>query len=131
MEKTLGVIEENGGVTVCFENCGGIKAAYQLVDTEAEDIVAAIAARYLDIGCAVLSPNKKRKEHLARLVQEFSIDGVVEVDLQACATYGVESHSIQALMRELGVPYMALETDYSQSDRGQLSTRLGAFLERL
>ena len=33
--------------------------------------------------------------------------------------------------RELGVPYMALETDYAQGDCGQLSTRLGAFIERL
>jgi len=38
---------------------------------------------------------------------------------------------IQALLRELGVPYMALETDYGQGDCGQLSTRLGAFIERL
>ena len=120
LEKTVGVIEENGGAVVCFENCSGIKAAYQMVDSEAEDIVAAIAARYLEIGCAVLSPNEKRQ-----------VDGVVEVDLQACATYSIESHGMQELMRGLGVPYMALETDYSQSDRGQLSTRLGAFLERL
>ena len=127
----MGVIEENGGAVVCFENCSGIKAAYQMVDSEAEDIVAAIAARYLEIGCAVLSPNEKRKEHLKRLVREFQVDGVVEVDLQACATYSIESHGMQELMRGLGVPYMALETDYSQSDRGQLSTRLGAFLERL
>ena len=131
LEKTVGVIEENGGAVVCFENCSGIKAAYQMVDSEAEDIVAAIAARYLEIGCAVLSPNEKRKEHLKRLVREFQVDGVVEVDLQACATYSIESHGMQELMRGLGVPYMALETDYSQSDRGQLSTRLGAFLERL
>ena len=34
-------------------------------------------------------------------------------------------------MAELGVPYLSLETDYSQSDAGQLSTRLEAFLERL
>lgn len=131
LEKTVGVIEENGGAVVCFENCSGIKAACQMVDEEAEDIVAAIAARYLEIGCAVLSPNRRRREHLRRLIEEFHVDGVVEVDLQACATYGIESHEIQAMLRELGIPYMAVETDYSQSDCGQLSTRLGAFLERL
>lgn len=59
------------------------------------------------------------------------MDGVVEVDLRACATYGIESYEIQAMLRELGIPCMAVETDYSQSDCGQLSTRLGAFLERL
>ena len=35
------------------------------------------------------------------------------------------------LAEKLGVPYMAVETDYSQSDKGQLSTRLAAFLETI
>ena len=85
----------------------------------------------LETGCAVLSPNKKRRDRLRRLVRQFRVDGVVEVDLQACATYGVETYEIQAPMRELGIPYIALETDYAQSDRGQLTTRLEAFIERL
>ena len=68
---------------------------------------------------------------LQRLLVPKYVDGVVEVDLQSCTTYGVETYEIQALLRELGVPYMALETDYAQGDCGQLSTRLGAFLERL
>ena len=79
----------------------------------------------------MLSPNRRRREHLKKLIEEFHVDGVVEVDLQSCATYGVETYEIQALLRELGVPYMALETDYGQGDCGQLSTRLGAFIERL
>lgn len=131
LEKTVGVIEASGGAVVCFENCSGIKAACQMVDEQAEDILSAIAARYLEIGCAVLSPNRRRREHLKRLIEEFHVDGVVEVDLQSCTTYSVETYEIQALLRELGVPYMALETDYAQGDCGQLSTRLGAFIERL
>ena len=129
--KLHNIIETSGGAVVCFENCSGIKAACQMVDEQAEDILSAIAARYLEIGCAVLSPNRRRREHLKRLIEEFHVDGVVEVDLQSCTTYGVETYEIQALLRELGVPYMALETDYAQGDCGQLSTRLGAFIERL
>ncbi|MCI6979339.1 MAG: 2-hydroxyacyl-CoA dehydratase family protein [Clostridiales bacterium] len=34
-------------------------------------------------------------------------------------------------MERLSVPYIAIETDYSQSDSGQLLTRLEAFLEML
>ena len=131
MEKTVKAIEDKGGVVVCYENCSGIKAAFQLVDTSAPDIMEAIAARYLDIGCAVMSPDLKRRELLTRLVEEFSVDGVVEVDLQACTPYCVESYSVKKLMEELGVPYLAVETDYSQSDSGQLSTRLEAFLEMI
>ncbi len=131
LEKTVKVIERTGGVVVCFENCSGIKAAFQMVDTEAEDIVRAIAERYLQIGCAVMSPNPNRISLLAELVEEFAIDGVIEVDLQACTPYTVESFTVREQMREKGIPYLALETDYSQSDSGQLATRIEAFLETL
>ena len=102
-----------------------------MVDTEAEDIVKAIAERYLKIGCSVLTPNSSRMEVIPELVKEFKIDGIVEVDLQACTPYCVESYQIRELAEKLGVPYMAVETDYSQSDSGQLSTRIEAFMEML
>ena len=35
------------------------------------------------------------------------------------------------LADKLNIPYLAVETDYSQSDSGQLSTRIEAFLEML
>lgn len=131
LQKTVGAIEANGGVVVCHENCSGIKAAFQMVDTEAEDIVRAIAERYLKIGCSVMTPNSKRMEVIPELVKEFKIDGIVEVDLQTCTPYCVESFQIRELAEKLGVPYMSVETDYSQSDSGQLSTRIEAFMEML
>ena len=131
LQKTVGAIEANGGVVVCHENCSGIKAAFQMVDTEAEDIVKAIAERYLKIGCSVMTPNSKRMELIPELVREFQIDGIVEVDLQTCTPYCVESFQIRELAEKLGVPYMSVETDYSQSDSGQLSTRIEAFMEML
>ena len=131
LQKTVKTIEEKGGVVVCFENCSGIKAAFQIVDPEAEDIVEAIAARYLDIGCSVMSPNTRRKELLTRLVEEYQVDGIIEVDLQACTPYTVESFQVQRLAKGLGVPYLNLETDYAESDLGQLATRIEAFMEIL
>lgn len=131
LQKTVKAIEENGGVVVCFENCSGIKAAFQMVDTEAEDIVKAIAQRYLQIGCSVMTPNKERMKLLPKLVEEYKVEGVVEVDLQACTPYCVESFQIKQLCEQINIPYLAVETDYSTGDSGQLATRLEAFLEML
>lgn len=131
LQKTVKTIEESDAVVVCFENCSGIKAAFQMVDTEAEDIVEAIAARYLEIGCSVMTPNTKRVELLERLIAEYQIDGIVEIDLQVCTPYTVESYTIRQLAKEKQVPYLAIETDYSQNDRGQLATRIEAFIEIL
>ena len=131
LDKTVKVAEENGGVVVCFENCGGIKPLRHLVDTEAEDIIAAIAEHYLDIGCAVMAPNDRRIQLIRELVDEFQIEGVIEVDLQTCHPYTVETRRIKTLCGQLGIPYLAVDTDYSQADLGQLTTRISAFIEMM
>ncbi len=52
--------------------------------------------------------------------------------LQACHTYAVESLAIKRHVRQQhNIPYIAIETDYSTSDVGQLSTRVAAFIEML
>ena len=131
LEKTVKAIEAAGGVVVCFENCSGIKATLDDVDADAPDIVQAVAEKYLKIGCAVMTPDSRRLALLEKLVDEYKVDGVVEIDLQACTAYTVESTTIRRKMESLGMPYMAIETDYSLSDSGQLATRLEAFLEML
>ena len=59
------------------------------------------------------------------------IDGVAELTLTACHTYAVEAFTVRNLVRSLGKSYVNVDTDYSESDRGQLATRLGAFMEML
>ncbi len=129
--KVVEAIEKNGGNVVCFENCGGAKSFDQLVNEQSEDIYQAIADRYLNIGCSIMTPDKNRFDLLECLLEEYKIDAVVEVILQACHTYNVESHQIKQFVTDKGYPYMAIETDYSTSDIGQLNTRCAAFIEML
>ena len=71
-------------------------------------------------------------ELLGRLIDEYKVDGVLEMTLQACHTYNVESLAIRRFVNdEKGLPYINVETDYSQNDVGQLNTRIAAFLEML
>ena len=131
-EKVIRAIEDNGAVVVTYENCNGAKSIDKLVDEENPDIYDALARRYLDIGCSVMTPNPNRLELLGRLIDEYQIDGVVEMTLQACHTYNVESLSIRRFVNEKkGIPYINVETDYSQQDVGQLNTRVAAFIEML
>jgi len=130
-KKVVGAVEAAGANVVCFENCGGIKPVMKVIDTKAEDIYQAMAEYYLDIGCSVMTPNKRRMETLPPLFEQFHIDGVIDTDLQACLTYIIEGHKVKEVCKEHGVPYMQLETDYSQSDAGQISTRISAFIETL
>ena len=130
--KVVNAIEDNGGVVVCYENCSGYKSFDRLVNDNADDIIGAIADRYLDIGCSVMTPNENRYELLGRLIEQYKVDGVIDMSLTACLTYNIESKSIgKFVTEEKGVPYLSVETDYSQADVGQLNTRITAFLEML
>ena len=131
-EKVIRAVEDNGGVVVAYENCTGAKAHDQMIDEDAPDIYDAIARRYLAIGCSVMTPNPNRLELLGRLIDEFRVDGVLEMTLQACHTYNVESLAIHRFVSDQKhLPYINVETDYSQIDVGQLNTRIAAFLEML
>lgn len=130
-EKVVRAIEENGGWVVGYENCTGAKATERCVAEEG-DVYDALTDKYLAIGCSCISPNDQRLQLLSQMVEEYQADGVIDVILQACHTYAVESLAIKRHLRQQhDLPYMAIETDYSTADLGQLSTRVAAFIEML
>lgn len=129
-EKVVRVIEEAGAVVVVYENCSGAKQMDRQCKEEG-DPISNIADHYLQIGCSVMTPDNNRLELLDRLCEQFKVDGVVEMTLQACHTYAVEAYVIKTHLKEKGIPYLQLETDYGTADIGQLSTRAGAFVEML
>lgn len=130
-EKVVRAIEENGGWVVGYENCTGAKATERCV-AEDGDVYDALTDKYLAIGCSCISPNDQRLQLLSQMVEEYQADGVVDVILQACHTYAVESLAIKRHVRQRhDIPYIAIETDYSTADLGQLSTRVAAFIEML
>ena len=129
--KVIRAIEENGGVVVCFENCTGMKPLAE-VDEENPDVYDALSRKYLSIGCSCMSPNKARMELLEKLIKDFKVDAVVDLVLQACHTYNVETAMVKKLVKDkMGLPYTVVETDYSQADVGQIQTRMAAFIEML
>lgn len=131
-EKVIEAIENNGGVVVTYENCSGAKAIEREVKEDTDDIYGAIADRYLGIGCSVMTPNNNRFKLLDEMIDEYKVDGVVEMVLQACHTYSVESKSVRRFVtHDKEIPYIYIETDYSKTDVGQLNTRLTAFVEML
>jgi benzoyl-CoA reductase/2-hydroxyglutaryl-CoA dehydratase subunit BcrC/BadD/HgdB len=126
--KVIRLIEKAGANVVCFESCGGYKSV-SLIDEEAEPLQA-IAEKYLATPCSIMSPNTGRYESLAELIKTFSVDGMVDLTWQACHTYNVESYSIGKFVEEkFNLPFLHIETDYSESDTEQLRVRIEAFLE--
>lgn len=131
-KKVVKAIENNGGVVVAFENCTGAKVIDKLVDENNPDVYDAIAKKYFYIGCAIMTPNDNRIELLGRMIDEFKVDGVVEMILSGCHSVQMESISVRNFVNEeKHIPYLDIVTDYSQGDIGQLNTRMAAFIEML
>lgn len=130
-EKILYALEDAGASIVAFDSCNGVKTLRQFVDEEG-DPYRALAEKTLKANCSVMSPNPGRYVSLKEACEEFGVDGVVEIVLQFCHTYAIESVKIGRFVREeLGLPYLALSSDYSDSDQAQMATRINAFVEML
>ena len=130
--KIIQAIEDSGGVVVAMENCSGVKSMAAMVDEEDPDVYGAIARRYLATGCSIMTPNDNRIELLGNIIDEYHVDGVVEMILSGCHATGAESAYIQEFAtEEKGIPYLAITTDYSKEDYGQICTRISALLEMI
>ena len=128
--KVFKIIEEVGGVIVALDSCTGMKAFMGKFEEDTEDPVASIAKRYLEIPCSCMTPNTRRLEELDKMIDRFKPDVIIEVILHACHSYNVESHKIREhAKRRYGLPYLKIETDYSEGDIEQIRTRVEALFE--
>lgn len=130
-EKVLKIIEDSGAAIVYIENCSGMKQYVNLVD-ETKPELEAIAEKYLNTPCSCMSPNPQRMELVAEVYSDYTADGVIDIVWQGCHSYNVESRVLREFLKEKGdIPYLHIETDYSQGDVEQIKTRVQAFLETL
>lgn len=129
-DKIIKTVEELGADVVGFDCCNGTREKVEPVD-ETMPVYDALAKKYLNINCSVMSPNDSRMRYIEEMLEEYQADGVLEIILQACHTYNIESHYVKETVTKKGKGYLMIETDYSQSDTGQIRTRLEAFLETI
>ena len=132
--KLHNIIETSGAVVVCEEMCTGTRYFENLVDDSGEtldELYMALSRRYMKNNCACFTPNPGRVEDIIRLAEEYKADGVIDCSLKFCGLYDIEKRAVSEALRAKGIPVLSLETDYEDSDAGQLRTRIEAFVEML
>ena len=129
-DKIIRTVEEMGADVVAFDSCSGTREKVEEVD-ETMPVFDALAKKYLNINCSVMSPNDSRQGYIKEMIHDYQVDGVVEIILQSCHTYNIEAHFVKRTVEAEGIPYLMIETDYSKSDQGQIATRLEALLETI
>lgn len=128
-EKVITITENLGANIVAMENCSGYKTLELETDCSGADPIIALAEKYLAIPCSCMSPNPHRLELIVSMIEDFSVDAVIDLTWQACHTYNIEAYEVGKLVKQKGLPYLHLESDYSASDLENLQVRIEAMLE--
>ncbi len=127
------ILEEAGCVITADELCSSERIFSDVVsvdDKTESGLLQAISDRYLlPCTCPTFNGNSARLKRLRELIRENKIDGVVYYVLNGCHPYDIESFDIEKSIKEMKIPFIKIETDYSTEDTGQLRTRIEAFTE--
>ncbi|MDD3591058.1 MAG: 2-hydroxyacyl-CoA dehydratase family protein [Sulfurovum sp.] len=129
------LIEQSDAVIVADETCSSNRMFNDRVAVDewfVNDMLDSMADKYLKAcTCPIFTKNDDRIRRIIDLVKTYSADGVVYQAFAGCTVYELEQRSVLEAMEKAGIPILYLESDYSPSQGGQLSTRVEAFIESL
>ena len=129
----MDIIEDQGGLVVTDSICFGTRLFW--VDTSDEGDPYEAIARY-QIQQRPTCPRSygdqpKRAKFLQDMIKDFRVDGVIGERLLFCDSWVVEHYMNDQDLKEAGIPFLKLDREYIMSGKGQLRTRVQAFLEML
>lgn len=129
------LIEQSDAVIVADETCSSNRMFNDMVSVDEwfmYDMIDSVADRYLKgCTCPIFTKNEDRKRRIVDLVREYKAEGVVYQAFAGCQVYEMEQRSVLEAMEKEGIPILYIESDYSPSHLGQLTTRIEAFVESL
>lgn len=133
--KLLQLIEKAGMRVVADDLCsserimpGGIIYA----DCSMEGMLKALAERYHKACiCPTFTDNSRRINSILSTSEEYGIKGVVFNLLKGCHPYDIEAVTIERKIKECGLKFIKIETDYGKEDSQNILTRLEAFKQTL
>jgi benzoyl-CoA reductase/2-hydroxyglutaryl-CoA dehydratase subunit BcrC/BadD/HgdB len=132
--KVHQIVETSGAVVVAEEMCTGFRYYKNTASEDAEtldELKEALVDHYMGINCACFTPNEPRLDDIEYLYQKSRAQGIINATLSFCTPYLVEGENVKKFANRKGIPLVAIETDYSDGDVGQLKTRVEAFVEQL
>ncbi|MFQ6125076.1 MAG: 2-hydroxyacyl-CoA dehydratase subunit D [Candidatus Heimdallarchaeota archaeon] len=124
-------IEDLGISVVADDLCVGSRYYWTSIDVT-RDPLHDIATRYLTK--PILSakvPREKRLEYLRTLIKKYQVEGVMLHQLKFCDSYHIDNVTVHKVLQAADVPVLVFETSYTLTGRGQLRTRVEAFIELL
>lgn len=133
--KVTLLIEESDGIIVADETCSANRMFNDRVAVDewfVNDMLDSMADKYLKAcTCPIFTKNDDRIRRIIELTKSYNADGVIYQAFAGCTVYEAEQRSVLEAMEKASIPILYIESDYSPSQGGQLSTRIEAFIESL
>ena len=73
----------------------------------------------------------RRLQEILRMAEEARVDGVILEQLKFCETWGIDGNVLLNDLKARGLPVLKLEREYLLGSKGQIRTRVQAFLESM
>lgn len=132
--KVYDLLEEAGATVVFEEACEGIRQYWEPVKTDG-NLLADLGDKYLRRRMPpppFFHPPEGRFEFLAGKAREFKVDGIVWYELLYRESYESELfYFSRKLEKEMGIPLLALQSEYDNSEISVFKTRIDAFMESI
>jgi benzoyl-CoA reductase/2-hydroxyglutaryl-CoA dehydratase subunit BcrC/BadD/HgdB len=129
--KILHLLEDAGLEVVGDDLCSSERLFPRHVETSEsseEGLLRALADAYhRGCLCPVFAENFHRASIIKEAREEAEIRGVIFHLLKGCHPYELDSFSLEESLKDWGLKYLKIETDYSVEDSQNLLTRLEAF----
>lgn len=133
--KLLEIMEEVGCYVACETLCSSYGHLFDPVEIDEETeagIIRTLTLKYIAPSiCPCFLGIDKMINAILENVEKYKLDGVLYYNLRLCNVFELDIPIIRSVMKDKGIPFIALKTDFSKEDTGQLKTRIEAFMEML
>jgi benzoyl-CoA reductase subunit C len=127
--ELIRIVEDLGGNVVADDLSTGSRYFWNLVGPDS-DPLRAISRRYLDmIPSPFMYDHEERFNHVNEMVRRYDVEGVIIFVLKFCDAHLFDAPLLVEELKELGLPVLDLEWEYSMGGIAQLRTRVEAFIE--
>jgi benzoyl-CoA reductase/2-hydroxyglutaryl-CoA dehydratase subunit BcrC/BadD/HgdB len=125
------IIEDAGALIVSDDLCFGNRYFDGNIE-KGDDLLKAISQRYLNKApCARMKETGLRLERVESQIEEFKVDGIIYLSLKFCDNHLYDYPVYREYFREIRVPVLQIEEDFTGGNIGQIRTRIEAFIEML
>ncbi len=107
-----------------------VKTLLEPISTEG-DLLYNLARAHIETECECHAPNQGRVDAFSRVIRDYGIDGVLYHIFTPCQIFALGRHKLLQEFDSMGIPHLTVQTDYLMQNRGQMETRIQAFLEVL